>query len=61
MRPLRPTLTDLATGKTASVATEAGELRVLLEAIGAEPPRPVLLIAGTAPLTRQAVCVCPGR
>ncbi|MBB4702355.1 helix-turn-helix domain-containing protein [Sphaerisporangium siamense] len=55
MGPLEPTLTDLVTGKIASVATEAGELRIYLEAIGTEPPRPVLLIAGTAALARPAV------
>ncbi len=55
LEPLEPTLADLVTGKIASVATEAGELRILLEAIGTEPPRPVLLIAGAETLGRQAV------
>ncbi|MER7133121.1 helix-turn-helix domain-containing protein [Streptosporangium saharense] len=54
LKPLEPTLTDLATGKVASAAKEVGGLRILLEAVGAEPPRPVLLIAGTETLARQA-------
>ncbi|WP_405146575.1 helix-turn-helix domain-containing protein [Sphaerisporangium sp. NBC_01403] len=56
--PLEPTLRHLAHGEAASVAKEAGGFRILLEAVGTQPPRPVLLVVGTEALPREAVSLC---
>ncbi|WP_326614197.1 helix-turn-helix domain-containing protein [Streptomyces scopuliridis] len=52
--PLGPMLTRLATGRIASAVTEIGAVHLRLEAVGAESPRRVLVLAGPAGLGRRA-------
>ncbi|MFE2636557.1 helix-turn-helix domain-containing protein [Streptomyces scopuliridis] len=52
--PLGPMLTRLATGRMASAVTEIGAVHLRLEAVGAESPRRVLVLAGPAGLSRRA-------
>jgi DNA-binding CsgD family transcriptional regulator len=51
---LRPSLARLSTGRKAVATAESGGLHVHLEALGPNPPRPVLVVAGDAPLAREA-------
>ncbi|MFD7117696.1 helix-turn-helix domain-containing protein [Streptomyces sp. NPDC059922] len=52
--PLGPILSRLATGRMASAVTEIGAVHLRLEAVGTEPPRRVLVLAGPAGLSRGA-------
>ncbi|SFX14194.1 helix-turn-helix domain-containing protein [Streptomyces atratus] len=54
---LEPMLMRLATGRVASAAMDVGTAQVRLEAVGSELPRRVLVLVGSAPLTRRAAAL----
>jgi DNA-binding CsgD family transcriptional regulator len=54
---LRPTLTQVSGGQLAAAVTQAGALEVRCEALGRQAPRPVLVVAGPSPLTREVTAL----
>ncbi|MCC3655022.1 helix-turn-helix domain-containing protein [Streptomyces sp. S07_1.15] len=52
---LHPVLTRLSGGHLAAAASQAGAFHVRCEALGQQVPRPVLVVAGPQPLTREAL------
>ncbi|MBQ0988081.1 helix-turn-helix domain-containing protein [Streptomyces sp. F63] len=54
---LQPVLTRLADGRLAAAASQAGAVHVRCEALGRHVPRPVLVVAGPRPLTREALAL----
>jgi DNA-binding CsgD family transcriptional regulator len=53
LNSLEPLLERLAGGRMTTAMTQVGAAQVRLEAFGAEYPRPVLVVTGTAALTRE--------
>ncbi|MEU4889944.1 MULTISPECIES: helix-turn-helix domain-containing protein [Streptomyces] len=54
---LRAVLTRLAGGHLAAAASQTGPFHVRCEALGRHVPRPVLVVAGPQPLTREALAL----
>ncbi|WP_238153866.1 helix-turn-helix domain-containing protein [Streptomyces xinghaiensis] len=54
---LRPVLARLSGGQLAAAASQAGAFHVRCEALGRDVPRPVLVVAGPRPLTREALAL----
>ncbi|WP_374112836.1 helix-turn-helix domain-containing protein [Streptomyces sp. MNU89] len=54
---LRPVLTRLSGGQLAAAASQVGAFHVRCEALGRDGPRPVLVVAGPLPLTREALAL----
>ncbi|MFK0117493.1 helix-turn-helix domain-containing protein [Streptomyces sp. NPDC090994] len=52
---VRPVLARLSGGHLAAVAAQVGAVHVRCEALGRQVPRPVLVVAGPAPLTRESL------
>jgi DNA-binding CsgD family transcriptional regulator len=57
LRPLAPLLTRLSGGELAAAATQADGWHVRCEALGAHPPRPVLVAVDRAALSPEAVAL----
>ncbi|MGK5529840.1 helix-turn-helix domain-containing protein [Streptomyces sp. URMC 129] len=55
LEPLEPLLARLSGGQMAAAAVEVGARQVHLEALGPGGPRPVLVTASSAPLSREVV------